>query len=212
MKAILKEHGRPVMALNMRYFTAYEFMNHAFWWDVSRSGGPIVEQATHFVDLARYLGGEILLPSIQTICTRPEHSAGYLSTMVEGMEDGVKDDNRVPRVTNATWRFQDGGCGSLTHAVALHGCKYDTAIDVICDGLRMTLEDIYSQEYRLVVRRGSTDDTVEVKVPIEDTYLTELQMFIDAVRSGDDNKITSSYEDAAKTYLATLAIRDAERK
>ena len=35
------------------------------WWDARQSGGIIVEQATHFVDMMRYLGGEIERDSIQ---------------------------------------------------------------------------------------------------------------------------------------------------
>ena len=41
------------------------------WWDMRKSGGPIVEQATHFIDLMRYLAGDIALPSIQALALGP---------------------------------------------------------------------------------------------------------------------------------------------
>lgn len=49
-------------------------------WDVRKSGGPVVEQATHLCDLARYLGGEVIESSINTVCVRDEGpgSAGHL--------------------------------------------------------------------------------------------------------------------------------------
>jgi hypothetical protein len=35
------------------------------WWMKSRDCGPVVEQATHFIDLSRYFGGDVDLSSVQ---------------------------------------------------------------------------------------------------------------------------------------------------
>lgn len=35
------------------------------WWMKSRDCGPIVEQATHFIDLSRYFGGDVVMDSVQ---------------------------------------------------------------------------------------------------------------------------------------------------
>ena len=51
-------------------------------------------------------------------------------------------------------RFQGGGVGTLTHGVTLQGQKYETAIEVWADGLRMSLEEPYFPECRLRVRLG----------------------------------------------------------
>ena len=41
--------------------------------DTQKSGGCIVEQATHFVDLMRYLsGGDIIQESIQAVAVGPD--------------------------------------------------------------------------------------------------------------------------------------------
>ena len=53
MKELIASHGGKVMAFNARFYIVYNEIDRAFWWDMDKSGGPIVEQATHFLDLAR---------------------------------------------------------------------------------------------------------------------------------------------------------------
>ena len=55
MKQLMQSHGGPVMAWNGKYHFAYSEDARAFWWSKSNTGGPMVEQATHFIDLARYV-------------------------------------------------------------------------------------------------------------------------------------------------------------
>ena len=54
IKELISQHGGKVMAFNGRYYLAYSHVDRPFWWNMDMSGGPIVEQATHFCDLARY--------------------------------------------------------------------------------------------------------------------------------------------------------------
>ncbi len=201
------------MAVNAKYHAAYQFLDRAFWWNVSLSGGPIVEQATHLCDVTRYLVGDVIEDSIQTICTRAHHKAGQICVIPGGCDVGLEEQYRVPRVTMATWRFIDGGIGTLTHTVALHGRKYEASIEVVMDGLRMTLNDPYSSACSLSVRdsRMDPDGQTVYKFENDDPYYTELEEFINAVRTGDKSAIASPYEDAAKTYSFTWAIRRAER-
>jgi len=49
-------------------------------WDVSLCGGPIVEQATHFVDLMRFFAGEIIEDSVKAVAVGPQQK---LSDMPE---------------------------------------------------------------------------------------------------------------------------------
>lgn len=43
----------------------YAKIDKPAWWMKSRDCGPIIEQATHFVDLSRYFGGDVDLSSVQ---------------------------------------------------------------------------------------------------------------------------------------------------
>ena len=51
--------------------------------------------------------------------------AGQLSK-VPVPEDTIPANERIPRITCATWKYESGAVGSLTHAVALHGFNYST--------------------------------------------------------------------------------------
>lgn len=67
-----------------------------------RSAGPIVEQGTHFCDLSRYFGGEVDMDTVQAHSLEWDENAGHLSKMVVD-ETAIPPENRIPRVTSATW-------------------------------------------------------------------------------------------------------------
>ena len=66
------------------------------------SAGPIIEQGTHFCDLSRYFGGEVDIASVQAHSLEWHENAGKLSKMTID-ESKILPENRVPRVTAATW-------------------------------------------------------------------------------------------------------------
>jgi predicted dehydrogenase len=147
MKEIIAENG-PIRAFNARYMCAYSTLNKEMWWDVDRCGGPIIEQATHFYDLARHLGGEINLDTLQAMSIKQSDPLGNLSRIppnIKNMEGALPDERRIPRVTNAMWKYSSGAVGTLMHGVLLHGQKYETEIEVWGDGYRMVLSDPYNK-------------------------------------------------------------------
>jgi predicted dehydrogenase len=87
---------------------------------VRLSGGPIVEQCTHFADLARFIAGEVKLDTLTAIAigapsSDNDHAGpGFLSLLpndvVSGksVEAGLPAEFRVPRLTAAHWRFESG--------------------------------------------------------------------------------------------------------
>ena len=158
MKSILEQQGRPVMGINARYICAYSEMDHPFWWNKDKSGGPIVEQATHFCDLMRYLAGEVDENSVSALAVSAsddKDDPGYLAAVHPiNKESALTQNQRLPRLTTSHWFFTNGALGNLTHAVALHGPKYEAAIEVWADGLRMALEEPYFPECKLRIRTG----------------------------------------------------------
>lgn len=214
MKELITAHGGKVMALNARYSNAYASITNAFWWDEDLGGGTIVEQATHLCDLARYLGGEIDLGSVQTTTLRngDPGGAGVLSSIPAGCEVGLPESRKVARVTATQWRYRDGGLGSLLHTVNLHGEKYEVNLEVYMDGLMLVLEEIYQDSCRLKVRDSKSDDFVVCHFGNCDPYMEEITAFVTAARSGNTSGIRSSYQDACKTYEFTRRIVSAERR
>lgn len=120
MKQIIEENNLTVMATIARYACAYEAIAKPDWWDKSRryrcsfpsgnpaayrsnnSAGPIVEQGTHFCDLSRYFGGEVDISTVSAHSLEWDENAGALSKMTID-ESAIAPENRIPRVTAATW-------------------------------------------------------------------------------------------------------------
>lgn len=66
------------------------------------SAGPIIEQGTHFCDLSRYFGGDVDISSVSAHSLEWNENAGHLSKM-QVDETAIEPENRIPRVTAATW-------------------------------------------------------------------------------------------------------------
>lgn len=101
---IIQDNRLVVMSVQARYVTAYSQMRKAEWWDKEKQGGPIVEQATHFCDLCRYLGGEVVLDTVRATALEHHEKAGRLSYFTDAIdESNIPPENRIPRVTSAFW-------------------------------------------------------------------------------------------------------------
>lgn len=211
MKQIIAENDLHVMAVNARYIMAYEHTAKLDWWDKSKNPGPIVEQATHFCDLARFFAGEVDLSSVMAQSLEHYEPAGQLRKIPVD-ESLIEPANRIPRVTCATWKFESGAVGSLTHAVALQGTDYSTQIDVYADGYSMRLVDPYNAPM-LYIRRPGDDHEEIVRYNDDDPFFSEVSNLIDCIEHGEGTSpILSSYEDAARTYALTWAIREASER
>jgi predicted dehydrogenase len=213
MKELVAAAAGGPTAFVGRYNCAYSEIRKEAWWDVRASGGPIVEQATHFLDLARYLVGDADLSSVSAVALPGDDPAFPLRDMPM-KPDGTRYGDRVPapfrppRVTAAVWRFENGAVGSLTHGVMLHGRTYESELEVWGDGLRVTLCDPYG-DARLRVRRPHSEDTEVLEFAGDDPYLAEDRAFLQAVRTRDASAIRSPYPDAVRTFELSWAIRDA---
>ncbi|OBZ68816.1 hypothetical protein A0H81_10998 [Grifola frondosa] len=178
------------------------FVEKPPWWDKTRFGGPIIEQATHFCDLSRFFGGDVILSSVTAHTVEHDELPGNLSAQ-RFNENQILPSNRIPRLTSATWKYRNGAVGALTHVIALHGMctTYDTEFEVYADGYRFKLVDPYNAPVLYVRRPGHATDAVHT-FEEDDPFRTELSVFISAIedRKTWQGSIQSSYEDAIKTY------------
>lgn len=75
---LLKRYKVKPVAILARMSCGYSYIEKMDYWDKAKSGGPIVEQATHFVDLMRYICGEIKEETIQAVAIGPNMKLGDL--------------------------------------------------------------------------------------------------------------------------------------
>eukprot|EP00118_Oscarella_pearsei_P026710 m.310323 g.310323 ORF g.310323 m.310323 type:complete len:378 (+) comp50902_c0_seq1:42-1175(+) len=206
----LWSNGKQIMSVNARYNCAYSSTGKPHWWNKRTSGGPIIEQATHFCDLARYLAGEPIPETVSAIAVDASEPAGKLSDIPDEVHhDQIEEHLHIPRITSAHWKFQRNGIGSLMHGVALHGKEYEATFDVWADGLRMSLVEPYRPTCKLRVRTGDAESEQVFTFENADPYLEEDKAFIEAIKTGNHALVKCPYSDAAKTYNFTWAIRQA---
>jgi myo-inositol 2-dehydrogenase/D-chiro-inositol 1-dehydrogenase len=157
------------------------------WWTRSdRSGGPVVEQAAHVVDLARALVGPV----------NAVYAAGT------GTPPPVPDAD-VDAATAATLTFARGAVGTLSSACVL-GWKHRAGLEIVADGLAL-----FVGEDELLVRDGSGQ---ERRIPGDPdaARVAVDRAFVDAVRGlGDDIRVP--YAEALETHRVTCAIAESAR-
>jgi myo-inositol 2-dehydrogenase/D-chiro-inositol 1-dehydrogenase len=153
----------------------------AWWPHRDRSGGPIVEQAAHVLDLARHLAGEV------TAVT----AAGNGTPPAEGAD--------VDGATAATLCFASGAVGTLA-ATCVLGWKQRAGLEIYADGLALAIT-----EDGLVVRdadgpRAVPSDPDSARVAVD-------RAFISAVR-GDGDDVRVPYAEALRTHALALAVAE----
>jgi len=136
---------------------------------------------------------------------------GHLSKMTID-ETTISPEDRIPRSTVATWKYENGAVGSFTHVVALQGKDYSCELEVYADGYSLKLVNPYIQPV-LHVRAPGNDEERVVEFPDDDPFFSEVSNLIDLVEEQPEHgTILSSYEDACKTYQLTWAIRLASER
>lgn len=125
-------------------------------------------------------------------------------------ESAIPEDDRIPRFTSATWKYDSGAIGHLEHGVALQGTDFSTELTVFADGYQLKLTDPYNRP-TVTVRRPGSDKEELYTFYDDDPFLSEMAVFIDAAE-GENRGVLSSYADAVRTYEMTWAIRNASER
>jgi len=154
----------------------------AWWPRADRSGGPVVEQAAHVLDLARYLAGEVTEVSAYGNGTPPD---------VPGAD--------VDGATVATLRFAAGAVGTLA-ATCVLGWKERAGIEIYADGLALALTETGLTVHDADGTRTVENDPETARVAVD-------RAFIDAVR-GDGDDVRVPYAEAVLTHALALAVAE----
>jgi predicted dehydrogenase len=151
------------------------------WWQYqSLSGGQVVEQATHLLDLARSLIGEAqFVHSMAAQHIRPQYP-----------------DSDIADVNTALLEF-NGTLGVFSTTCLLTGSS-DVRLKLICEGLSI---DITLQQ----VTYDYGHERHEFKVQ-SCSYLNQNLAFIKAIQENDPSAVYCTYSDALKTHHLCLDI------
>jgi myo-inositol 2-dehydrogenase/D-chiro-inositol 1-dehydrogenase len=165
------------------------------WWKVQdRSGGMLVEQHTHGVDLMRYLVGEA--ESVFAF------GSTKLLTDVPGLD--------IYDVNSATVRFTNGAVGSISNTCALQagqGSPQNVSGSVHIVAKNMTVQAGAGSVTVMKPERQKEEIQAE-----GDPNLEMNRAFVQAVRTGDRSGIHSDYDDGLRTFELTYACQlSAER-
>jgi predicted dehydrogenase len=153
------------------------------WWHKqARSGGQVVEQATHLVDTARFLLGEAeVVQSMVAHHNRPEYP-----------------DLDIATATAALIKFDNGLFGTVTATCVLDSFV-DTTIEFLCEGRKITLS--------LKETHIDTTDGRKTESNGEDPLVLADRAFIDAIQTKDPAKLPCPYDEALKTQTLCYDIQ-----
>ena len=156
-----------------------------WWWHQDQSGGQMLEQTTHLVDLARYLVGPV---------TRAYGLAGHdARPEFPGLD--------VPTVSTASLQFESGAVANFA-STCLLGWNHRVGLHLFGDRLAIEITD---RDVMIDTGHGRP-----VRPNTSDPVWREDRDFIDAVRGGE-NRIRCPYADALETLRLCLAIGESAR-
>lgn len=151
-----------------------------WWWRKDASGGQMLEQTTHLVDLARYLVGDVV---------RVYGQSGHI-------DRAAFPDLDVATTSTATLTFASGAIANFASTCLLNW-NHRVGLHLFGEGLAIELTD---RDVMIDIGRGRP-----VRGTQGDPVVLEDRDFIDAVRGGE-NRIRCPYPAALETLRLALAI------
>ncbi|NCO35916.1 MAG: hypothetical protein AUJ92_14455 [Armatimonadetes bacterium CG2_30_59_28] len=150
------------------------------WWGVKeKSGGQIVEQATHLFDLTRLLVGEM-----RRLYARS--AAGFVKSADRDIEDA----------SVVSIEFESGAVGEMTQTCVLN-FEGSSGLELVSPG-----QYIHLSFDQMRIRTANKEEIyTNARPPLE----LENEAFINAVKTGDASGIRSNYMEGLQTLATTLA-------
>lgn len=154
------------------------------WWrEQAKSGGQIVEQTIHIVDLMRYVSGDEIKSAYTVAATRVHGNVPNLD---------------IADVHSVSLQFRSGAVGNLISSFAIPR-GWHSGVDVIASGL-------YGRFAGGKATIGTAQGDLTIEDAQKDTMAIADRTFVEAVKTKDGSKIRSPYQDALQTHRLVMAI------
>jgi predicted dehydrogenase len=154
------------------------------WWSTAElSGGQVVEQATHVLDLVRVLAGEV-------------------AEVVGGAAPSSSKGRDVPDATAAVLRFDSGAVGTVSTSCVLPA-PTEAGLDLAAEGL-----SVHLTEPRLRLRTRDDDVCAE---PVVDGRRAVDRAFVDLLSGGPASPASVDVAEALRTHRLAWAVAEATR-
>lgn len=178
--------GQTIIHIKSEYFcpalTKWEI---APWFKMKEiSGGPILDQGIHLLDLLRYLVGDIT-----------EVSSFGTNVLYPLAEDCTIEDS-----SSTLLRFANGATGAH-----LQSWVYDTNRGLITVWTPSSVLTLNVDGF-LTGKWEGEDFSYHPPENTKNPHHCEVELFFEAVRSGDFSKVRSTYADAAQSLAVAEAI------
>ena len=173
--------GRTILAISA-FWVGRKYLV-PWWLRAEDSGGPVNEQATHLIDLCRYLCGEI----------------SEISSAIGSATGGDE-----PLSAALTLRFQSGAFGSLFYSCEANDKQIAMRVVTKDGGLTLSSWDLALTQNEI--------DSTGITTDAEDIFVRETRQFLDAVSLGDAASVACTFKDAWRTQQTVDCIRASNRK
>ena len=165
-----------------------DFVGAPWWRRMELSGGQLVEQTTHIVDLARYLGGEIHTVS----------AVGSTGAMKE------TDNYDIHDTSVALLQFDSGAIGQITSGCIANNEHAGSQVEIVFKGRGWQAR--IAGDVTLGDKKGVKE------VPEVQSWAEQLgngdKIFLNAVKNNSMDKVLSDYRSGAQTLAVTLAANE----
>ena len=159
-------------------------MSSSYWMSHAASGGGILGEACHFVDLMCWL-----------LNSEPVSVSAYC--LPTGKQDPIGENNLV-----ASFRFEDGSIGNLTYCT-IGGKTGGESVEAYAQGVTVAVEDFKRLRIQEKLRRTKS------KLWGEKGYGAQLESFINSIRRGKAPEVTT--KDGARATVACLRMLESAR-
>ena len=177
---------------------SYAYMPEVHWWHKEKlSGGMMVESGSHYIDLLRYLFGEI--DSVASVTSN-------------GLSKHNISDCDIYDSMEAILKFQSGNIASIgvTHLLNKIYARND---ELLVYGQDFALKvDLYKLRYKneaTVLYKELNDvdwNNISTHTSKKELLTRQSTAFINAIQQNNQSLIKSTYPDAVKSLMVALAM------